>query len=906
MRNKQQPYKRKRPFKKNENIKPTRPQPEFKPRVSKHLWPVLDQIGAPEPTPFEPDPFQIDSIRLLEKGDVIVSAPTGSGKTYIAVKAMERVLENGGRAWYASPLKALSNAKYLEFGKHFGQENVGLLTGDHKVNTNAPVIVGTTEILRNQLYDAMRRGENLSTDFIVMDEAHYLGDPERGVVWEEILIYLAPRVKLLLLSATIANSKELAEWLTHNRGQKCYAVTSEDRPVPLHPLFLFPDGELTSLNKGRRLNPQVTHYLQSNPVRRRMAGKQQAPFNRILRVLGETDLLPAIFFLKSRSDCDLALSRCYSAIEFSSSELIARREERISELLDQYPFLKTHSQLKYLRGPGVASHHAGQMPHWKLLVEQLMQDGLLTAIFSTSTVAAGVNFPARTVVIMQSDRFNGREFIDLRATELLQMTGRAGRRGMDKIGFAAVVPGPFQDPILVHSLFGAPPDPVISQIHINFSMVLNLLLSHEPDQIKNLLEASLAAFQQGRTRKARKLEELKQDLAGILAADCPSPEEAFDYFQRYKSLKNERGKLNAQRPRIVWEAAIQIGLTPGRLFEVINGQAYCAFEFWERRGKPGVMAAKVRDDIGMRKGQVRQKWLPLNQIYGLLETDLEFGPEHSPYEAMYLIRAAARLHHTLADPEKIIGGRKTRKLEIIDDRLRAIEMELSAIPCRECRNLSDCHGSNQSETAYLFNRIKKMESNDDMSGRYLWSSFTRHFEFLKEEGFVNEKDELTPDGLWASQLRLDHPLVIAAGVRAKAWPDDDPILLASLVAPFVIDREMDPDEKGIVIPPELAKAWLKLETAVSPMMNSLSSAGFTIPELRIRPALAIYSWAKFNQWEDAVRIYGKDPGDMAMLVFRTADNLRQLMNLADTHGHLAPAAREASALIMKEPVVVPL
>ena len=201
----------------------------------------------PEERPFSPDPFQLEAIEAIEKGDCLVTAPTGSGKTWIADQAIPRIREKGGRSWYASPLKALSNSKYHEFSEIFGQEQVGILTGDRKENPDASVIVGTTEILRNQLYDAMHHGEALDTDFVILDEAHFLGDEDRGVVWEETMIYLPSRIPLLLLSATIGNAGQIAEWLTSIRSKDCTVIEETNRPVPLFPMFLHPSGTLLPL-----------------------------------------------------------------------------------------------------------------------------------------------------------------------------------------------------------------------------------------------------------------------------------------------------------------------------------------------------------------------------------------------------------------------------------------------------------------------------------------------------------------------------------------------------------------------------------------------------------------------------------------------------------------------------------
>src|SRR4030095_1352802 len=227
---------------------------------------LLEGIGTPRPAPFKPDPFQLEALAALEFEDVLVTAPTGSGKTWIAREEIRRLLENGQRAWYTTPLKALTNSKYMEFSQEFGAENVGILTGDRKENWDAPLIVGTTEIYRNQLFDALRSGEQVGTDLVILDEAHYLADQDRGHVWEEAIILSPPRIRLLLLSATIGNAGEFAEWLEKVRRVHCGVITGPGkRPVPLRSAVLLPDRRLLPLlNQEGSLNPEISQLIERN------------------------------------------------------------------------------------------------------------------------------------------------------------------------------------------------------------------------------------------------------------------------------------------------------------------------------------------------------------------------------------------------------------------------------------------------------------------------------------------------------------------------------------------------------------------------------------------------------------------------------------------------------------------
>jgi superfamily II RNA helicase len=503
-----------------------------------------------------------------------------------------------------------------------------------------------------------------------------------------------------MLSATIGNARSIADWLSAIRGRRCNVVEERHRPVPLFPLFLHPAGRLLPLTVqprkggGSRPHPLLADFMRRGYGRFARGGRIP-PFGRVLDLLNRYNLLPALFFLKSRADCDQALESCRERLP---GDPVRRQalQARIADVTRQNQRLAQHRQLPSLQEGAVGAHHAGQLPSWKLMLERLMTEGLLDAVFATTTVAAGVNFPARTIVLLNSDRFNGTQFLPLDPTEFHQMTGRAGRRGMDNIGFALAIPGRFMDVAHIVKLINSPPSDVASQIRINFSMVLNLLMSHPPAQIEDLLRRSYAAHR----------------LAAM------------------------------------------------------------------RRKRP------------------------------------EAAPPHAP----------------------------------------------------------------------------------------LWADFRRHLEFLRATGYVNQRDELTEDGRWASRLRVDQPLLVAEGFRQDVFPAD-PALLAAVVAVFVSEREADERIDAHFLTKPLIRAYQLMTRRLSPFLKELLAGGFEGRGFYLRPAAAIHLWARGGPWERAVAAAEMEEGDLAMLILRTADHLRHVAGLAEFFPRTASAASRAVERMLREPVL---
>jgi superfamily II RNA helicase len=867
---------------------------------------VFAKIGVPASQPFKPDPFQLKALTAIRRSDCLVSAPTGSGKTWIAEEAIARIRKKGGNAWYASPLKALTNSKYLEFSNRFGPEQVGILTGDRKENTDAPIITGTTEILRNQLYDAMHEGLDLATDVVILDEAHFLGDPNRGVVWEEIMIYLPVRVPLLLLSATISNARQIAEWLESIRSKRCVVVEETRRPVPLYPLFFHPSGRLLPLRGPKGVDKKVNVYLGTPKPPVLAPPRKLPPFGEMITVLRKFDLLPAIFFLKSRADCDAALERC---VDGSGRNSLGRAEldQRVDELTQGNPRLAAHRQVGYLRNAAVAAHHGGQLPAWKLVTEHLMTDGLLDAVFATSTVAAGVNFPARSIVLLNSDQYNGHEFLPLNATQFHQMTGRAGRRGKDHIGFAVAVPGKFMDLRLMAKLFTALPEDVLSQIRVDFSMVLNLLLSHTPEQIKKIFQRSFATYLNLADQQKGLDKRLKKSGRALMAllpkALCAGPEFVLDLTRKRAALILEIKALNHELEGLKSRVAKMANLVPGRLFLDRRDRLYCAIKPQKKRDEQGVLACRVKSGRSTRGRHAKMRWFRPDKVSQIFDRVLVLPPQDDVAGLLRLLTQTSQSEPPQVLEPLPVSEDEVTTLKPLQGRILLLEQELDRLICHSCSHFKICHFKSNKALRPMLEDFASMWDSAHAVRMRLWNSFVKHLDFLKKEGFVTEENKLTHDGIWASQLRLDQPLMIAEGLRLGVLPDSDPALLAALVAPFVQDRDIDVKIDESRIPKRLATAYNRMNKALGPLIERKTVQGFGARPVVMWPAATIYAWANGQPWEKVLEIVGMAEGDLAMLVSRTADNLRQISSLTKVYPAIARSAAEAIAIILREPVI---
>ena len=459
---------------------------------------------------FEFDPFQIAACHAVEAGSgVLVAAPTGAGKTVVGEFAAYCALRLGKKCFYTTPIKALSNQKYGEFVAKFGEERVGLLTGDTSINGNADILVMTTEVLRNMLYAGSTTLVNLG--YVVMDEVHYLADKFRGAVWEEVLIHLMESVQVVSLSATVSNAEEFGEWLGEVRGNT-QVIVSEIRPIPLYQHVLIGNRMMDLFEHPGQINPEILQRereaMRKLSVNRHSRNRNSVPNERLSRAdivekLQRENMLPSITFIFSRIGCDAAVKQCLSAgIRLTSPE--ERVEIKATALTytsniaaEDLEILGFNEWLKALER-GIAAHHAGLLPSFKGAVEDLFQRGLVKAVFATETLALGINMPARTVVLEKLVKFNGQAHVPITPGEYTQLTGRAGRRGIDIEGNAVILWSPTVDSAAAAGLASTRTYPLRSSFSPTYNMSINLIARFGRERARRSLESSFAQFQADR------------------------------------------------------------------------------------------------------------------------------------------------------------------------------------------------------------------------------------------------------------------------------------------------------------------------------------------------------------------------------------------------------------------------
>lgn len=508
---------------------------------------------------FKLDSFQEEAINHIQSGkSVIVCAPTGTGKTLIAEQALQLALANKKKAFYTTPLKALSNQKYQDFCNKFGEENVGLITGDTSKNREAPIVIMTTEVYRNMLY-----GTNFgsldpyldSLQYVILDECHYMNDENRGTVWEESIIYSPKQIQVIGLSATINNPNELVDWIKEIHGD-CELVETNHRPVPLHNFYFKENQLLPLLTTNFKLNPKLKERNDArfgrgkgNKFKRGATySNEKAPTaSDVVQELYNKELLPAIYFVFSRKGCDSSAKEC-AELKLLTDKESKELNSLIDEAVKGNSHLEKHPQLELLR-KGIASHHAGLLPQWKALVEDLFNRALVKVVFSTETLAAGINMPARSTIISTISKRSDDGHRNLKASEFLQMSGRAGRRGIDDKGYVVTIKSRYETAGEVSNLATAKPEDLASHFTSSYEMVLNLLQNHSLEDTKDLISKSFGQAQANKNLnplkgEASKLEDKVIDLQHPL---CPG--ELGD-LNHYREMQDKLDQTRAKKKKL--------------------------------------------------------------------------------------------------------------------------------------------------------------------------------------------------------------------------------------------------------------------------------------------------------------------------------------------------------------------
>ncbi|MDT4946626.1 MAG: ATP-dependent helicase HelY [Pseudonocardiales bacterium] len=756
--------------------------------------------------PFVLDDFQTEACEYLEDGyGVLVCAPTGAGKTVVGEFAVHLALASGQKCFYTTPIKALSNQKYNDLVARHGSASVGLLTGDNSINADAPVIVMTTEVLRNMLYV----GSTSLTDlgYVVMDEVHYLGDRFRGAVWEEVIIHLPAAVRLVSLSATVSNAEEFGDWLVTVRGET-RVIVHEQRPVPLlqHMLVgsrmfdLFAetgDGSTVNPELKRHINERM-RYLDPGASRRGggrpLRGWRPPHRPDVISRLDSDGLLPAITFIFSRAGCDAAVRQCtYAGLWLTSEderdEIDALVDERTAgipaEDLEVLGYWEWRDGLRR----GVAAHHAGMLPTFKETVEELFVRGLVRAVFATETLALGINMPARTVVLERLTKFNGETHADITPGEYTQLTGRAGRRGIDVEGHAVVVWGPDVDPVRVAGLASTRTYPLRSSFRPSYNMAVNLVGQMGRAAARDLLESSFAQFQADRS-VAGLVKQIKRNEALLAEYEqkmrCDLGDFA-EYAELRRKLSEREALLSREgaRHRRGAVAASLEALRPGDVIRVPSGR---------RAGLAIVLdpGTHPRDDPhplvlteGRWAGRLSMVDFPVAvDVLGRVRL-----PKHVNHRSPQDRRDLAASLRALNIPDSPKTHRRASSGTVDDEEVRRLRAALRAHPCHACPDREE-----HARWAERYYRLRR--ENDALRRRIegrttsLGRTFDRICQLLEARGYL-AGDETTPPGRQLARIWSEADLVVAECLRAGAWDALGPAELAAVVSTLVYEPRRD-------------------------------------------------------------------------------------------------------------------
>ena len=872
--------------------------------------------------PFTLDDFQVEACEALEDGyAVLVCAPTGAGKTVVGEFAVHLALASGQKCFYTTPIKALSNQKYNDLVARHGPQRVGLLTGDNAVNSDAPIIVMTTEVLRNMLYVGSRSLADLG--YVVMDEVHYLGDRFRGGVWEEVIIHLPLSVRMVSLSATVSNAEEFGEWLVSVRGQT-KVIVHEQRPVPLwqHMMIgkrlfdLFTaDGTTVDPALGRYVNDRM-RYLDPGAFSRRggprgLRGWRPPHRPDVIARLDSEGLLPAITFIFSRAGCDAAVRQCVLGGMWLTSE---DERDEIEAIIEEHTANISGEDLEVLGywdwrdglRRGIAAHHAGLVPAFKETVEDLFVRGLVKAVYATETLALGINMPARTVLLERLSKFNGETHADLTPGEYTQLTGRAGRRGIDIEGHAVVMWSPEVDPGRVAGLASTRTYPLRSSFRPSYNMAVNLVGQMGRAQARRLLESSFAQFQADRgvaglAKQIRRNEQTLREHEKQLTCELGDIREYAVLRRELSEREAHLSRQGAKGRRIAVAQSLE-ALRPGDVIRVPSGR---------RAGLAVVLDPGLHPNDDPHPFVVTEaRWAGRLSIVDFPVAAEVLGtmrvPKNVNHRSPQVRRDLASSLHNLDLPADERPRRRARSGAADDDEVLRLRAALRAHPC---------HGCNDREQHMRWaERAARLERDTDdlrrrIEGRTgsLGRRFDRICRLLEARGYLFE-DESTDPGRALARIWSESDLVIAECLRAGAWDHLDPAELAAVVSVLVYEPRRD--EQPVDRMPDVAVRDA-LATTVriwSGVVEDEADLGLS-PSREPQPGLvgAMYRWARggrLGQALDAASSNGAEltAGDFVRWCKQVLDLLEQLAVVPAPGGEITPlagTARAAAAVVRR-------
>jgi ATP-dependent RNA helicase HelY len=803
--------------------------------------------------PFRPDPFQVEAAESIASGrSVVVTAPTGAGKTLVAEMAVHLALQRGDRAFYTTPIKALSNQKFGDLVDAYGDARVGLLTGDNVINGDAEVVVMTTEVLRNMIY---ARSEGLDgVGVVILDEVHYLQDPFRGAVWEEVIIHAPAHLQLIALSATVENAVEFSEWMESRRGITDLVVAGE-RPVPLEAQYMLKDRHSHDVillptfghREGkRRANPRIQRMLglERGRSRRFVAPRR----HEVIEVLWEEGMLPVIYFIFSRAGCDAAaLAILESGIRLTDPddrpEIRRIAEERTAHLTDAD--LGVLGYDRWIAGleAGVAAHHAGMVPAFKETVEELFAAGMLGAVFATETLALGINMPARSVVLESLSKFNGETHELMQPGDYTQLTGRAGRRGIDEVGYGIVLHSKYVPFDQVTEIAAAGSHPLVSSFRPTYNMAANLVANYSEERAVELLRASFAQFQhQGDATSAQeRLDEMEARYAEERArAECE-----LGSITEYADLLDHQ----TSRPeRLVDD------LRPGDVVDIPSGPRAGRYAVLRLLGRGANSRLLVEGTSGRVSTIGRRDVVADSVRSGRVELPTPFRPKDRRFRQD--VQRALRRVPSPARPR------------------RRDERNEPAHPVAACPDAAE-HLRSLARAERTRRRIDQLQESLRSRGVGLVEEFEAIQTLLEYWDYLDGW-KLTPRG---SRLRFIYNeldlLLTEAAERGLLW-DLDQHELASFCSTFVYEPRRE--ESGVPAWPtvRLAERWEELRALWEELTKAERSLRLPLsrsPEAGV--ARAVYEWSRGAEFEDLPE-RSMAPGDFVRVSRQLVDLIRQI------------------------------